>query len=77
MARAQRLIAGEQPTDELDGCLAVAEGIVGGTFADHLQGASHYYAPASMVPPGRVPAWVEGATLTAERWGHKFYRSVK
>jgi spore germination cell wall hydrolase CwlJ-like protein len=38
--------------------LALAELIVNGTLMDHVGGATHYYAPKSMVPVGRKPAWV-------------------
>lgn len=73
LQRAQRMLAGELDADPL---LAAAEGCVVGALADSLTDATHYYAPASMMPPGRVPAWVAGATLSAERFGHRFYRHV-
>ena len=76
LERAQRLLAGELPSNKLLGCLALAEGCLAGSMVDTLNTATHYYSPASMVPPGRVPAWVKGAMLTAERFGHRFYAKV-
>jgi hypothetical protein len=39
-----------------------------------LRGATHFYAPKSMVPVGRVPSWVPSMTHIADMYGHKFYR---
>ena len=75
--RAQRLLAGEPTSPKLLSCLAAAEGCLAGALIDTLGAATHYYSPASMVPLGRMPAWVVGATWTAERYGHRFYRSVR
>jgi hypothetical protein len=74
MERAQRLIALQPITDKLLDCLALANG----TTIDSLQGATHYYAPLSMVPAGRVPMWARPpAVCVADEHGHKFYASVK
>lgn len=74
MDRSQRLLAGQQPTDKLLGCLALAHGVM----VDTLSGATHYYAPFSMVPKDRVPAWAAPpAVLVTERHGHKFYNKVR
>lgn len=74
MDRAQKLLAGQQPTDKLLDCHALANG----TMVDTLSGATHYYAPTSMVPAGRVPAWaLHPARLVAERHGHRFYNNVR
>ena len=77
MQQAQRLLAGVELDEGFRNVLAAAHGCVGGALIDDLRFATHYYAPASMVPPGRVPGWVAGAVLTAERWGHRFYREVR
>lgn len=78
MTRAQRLLAGETPSDKLLNCLALAEGAIGGSMTDTLLGATHYYAPASMVPKGRVPTWaVPPARFVLERFGHRFYAAVR
>ena len=73
---AQEMLAGLQPTTKLQACLDVAEAFLAGRHLDLIAHATHYYAPASMVPLGRVPAWVPGAVLTVERYGHRFYRNV-
>lgn len=41
---------------------------------DETRGADHYFAPAAMLPKGRVPAWAAGVTPTATIGGHVFYR---
>lgn len=41
---------------------------------DVTGGADHYYAPAAMVPKGRVPRWAEGVAPTTTIGGHVFYR---
>lgn len=72
--RAQRLLAGQDPTDKLLNCLALAEGAIGGAMVDGIDAASHYYAPDAIAPP----KWsLPPAVMTTERWGHKFFRNVK
>lgn len=74
MDRAQRLLAGETPTDKLLNCLALAEGAIGGAMVDGLGAATHYYAHEAIAPP----AWsLPPAAMTAERWGHRFFKGVK
>ncbi len=74
MDNAQKLMAGQVATGMLAKCLEMARE----EFPDALQGATHYYAPASMVPPGSVPPWaVAPAQLVHEAFGHKFYNNVK
>lgn len=41
---------------------------------DVTHGADHYFAPAAMLPPGRVPRWAEGLTPTTTIGGHVFFR---
>lgn len=43
-------------------------------IADPTGGADHYYAPAAMVPPGRVPPWAANVAPTAVIGRHRFYR---
>lgn len=76
--RAQRLAAGEVSA-KLDACVGAATTRLGldTLVGVAIQNATHYYAPLSMVPKGRVPKWVNGATFTAERFGHKFYANVR
>jgi N-acetylmuramoyl-L-alanine amidase len=42
--------------------------------ADITRGADHYYAPISMVPRGRVPAWAKGREPVAKIGRHLFFR---
>jgi hypothetical protein len=37
-----------------------------------VRGATHYYAPAAMIPKGRVPAWAIGPPV-ARVGGHLFF----
>ena len=74
MDRAQLLLAGEDPTDKLLSCLALAEGAIGGAMVDGLAAATHYYAHDAIDPP----KWsLPPAVMTAERWGHRFFKGVK
>lgn len=55
-------------------CLYVATGIISGALLDPTHGATNYYAPAAMVPPGRVPDWAAKMTHTATIGKQEFYR---
>lgn len=46
-------------------CLAVAWQVTGRHLEDVTRGAHYYFAPAAMVPAGRVPSWAEGKQPTA------------
>lgn len=49
---------------ELRECLYLARGVISGALRDRTTGATSYYAPAAMIPIGRVPAWaVDKPTL--------------
>lgn len=79
LAQANLLLDGLQPDGKMTLCLAVAEGIVGGTTLDTVHGADHYYAPRAMKPAGSCPAWAKdpkGVTMppVAIVGGHWFYR---
>lgn len=71
----QLLLAQRSPTGQLMDCLALAYGH--SAMIDTLKHATHYYAPASMLPPGSVPPWVRGATMTEDRYGHRFFSNVR
>jgi hypothetical protein len=58
-------------------CLALGRAVVDGTLADTVQGATHYYAPAAMVPKNRVPAWAVGLEPVAVIDGTRFFAGVK
>lgn len=79
MAAAVQLIDGPAPKagSALVRALEVADVVMAGQGADPSRAADHYYAPAAMVPPGRVPAWAEGQTPTAVVGAHRFYRLVR
>jgi N-acetylmuramoyl-L-alanine amidase len=57
--------------------LYLASGIIGDVIVDRTFGATHYYAPDAMVPPGRVPSWVPGMEQTAVIGKQVFYRYKK
>lgn len=45
--------------------LYLADGIMAGVILDCTQGATHYYAPKAMRPPGKVPTWAQGKPTRA------------
>lgn len=55
-------------------CWALAERVVRGEVTDITLGATHYYNPAGMVPPGRVPKWAEGHQPVVVVGPHRFFR---
>jgi hypothetical protein len=61
----------------LQSCLALGAEVVTGVLEDTVSGATHYYSPRSMVPPGRVPPWAMGLTPVATIDGTKFYAGVR
>lgn len=78
MAAAMQVIDGPlpKPGSALARALQVAEDVMAGRGPDPTHTADHYYAPAAMVPPGRVPAWAQGKDPTAVLGAHWFYRLV-
>lgn len=54
------LLVTDQPLQDpiLDETLFLANGIVSGVILDRTNGATHYYAPKSMVPVNSKPRWV-------------------
>ncbi len=58
-------------------CIAAAGRILAGVDDDTVDGATHYYSPLSMVPPGRVPAWARGLAPCAHVGGHLFFKGVR
>ena len=51
--------------------------VVAGVWQDTVHGATHYYAPAAMVPKTRVPAWAVGLEPAAVIDGTRFYAGVQ
>jgi hypothetical protein len=41
-------------------CLFLADGVIAGTLIDRTGGATSYWAPLAMNPPGRTPSWAAG-----------------
>lgn len=41
---------------------------------DNLSGATHYYAPKAMVPPGRAPSWAPKMQRVCQFGGHIFFK---
>ena len=86
MVRAQRLLAGEIPTDKLAQCLQAADRLLAATFAKTLPpGTCHYYADWMLDPPPwafRTQARPCGGctriprTPVAHRYGHLFFTDV-
>lgn len=54
----------------------VAEGIADERLRDRVRGATHYYAPAAMVPRDRVPDWAIGKAPVAKVGSHLFFVGV-
>lgn len=67
---------GRPPAPVVQACVSAAAGILGGIVPDPTAGATHYYAPLSMVPPGRIPAWARGRTPCATVGQHLFFKGV-
>ena len=78
MAAAQQVIDGPLPTpgSALSRALQVAEDVMAGRGPDPTHAADHYFAPAAMLPPGRVPVWARGLAPTAVIGAHRFFRLV-
>lgn len=78
MTAARQLLDGPapRPGSALARALQVADDVMVGRGPDPTSGADHYYAPAAMVPPGRVPVWARGLRPTAVVGAHRFYRLV-
>lgn len=58
-------------------CLWIADGLMWARFASNVGAATNYYAPAAMVPPGRVPDWAVGLEPVAVIGSHRFYEGVR
>ncbi len=75
MAQAERLVEQLPVLDpRLRECLFLAEGILSDQLRDPTNGATHYYAPLGMEPPGRVPTWADGKP-TQTIGDHEFLRA--
>lgn len=64
----------ELETRLLEESLFLAAGIIGGQILDRVRGATHYYAPAAMQPPGSVPEWARNRLPLARVGAQLFFR---
>lgn len=60
----------------------VVQGVVSGMIRDRVHGSTHYYAPAAMVPRGRVPVWARlpdgnERTPTTIVGGQRFFAGIR
>jgi hypothetical protein len=77
ISEANNLATGFAAGPQLATDIHIAEGIIKGVYIDPSNGASHYYAPKAMVPPGSVPIWVTPkAILTTVIANHRFYKAA-
>jgi N-acetylmuramoyl-L-alanine amidase len=74
LAAAGSLYAGVSVDPLLRETLYLAQGILDGHLLDRTHGATHYYAPDAMKPPGRVPSWAKGKVPTARVGRQLFFR---
>lgn len=57
--------------------LYLANGVMTGVILDATHGATHYYAPAAMVPVGRLPDWAKGQRRPVATVGNQlFFKGV-
>lgn len=57
-------------------CAWIAQGVMGEWILDTVRLATHYYAPASMVPANTVPKWAAGRVPVAKKGQHLFFANV-
>ncbi|MFN4231351.1 cell wall hydrolase [Parvibaculum sp.] len=58
-------------------CLEIAEEALSGRLSDPTGGATMYYAPAAMYPPGATPRWdFSKLRYTGQIGGHRFYVEI-
>jgi hypothetical protein len=74
LRQAERVVTHQLLDDLMLETLYLAEGVAGDVILDRVNGATHYFAPAAMVPPGRVPAWAQGLQPVAVVGRQRFYR---
>lgn len=74
VARAATALMTGVDTPALAQAVWIADGVMGGAARDNTHGATHYYAPAAMVPRGTVPAWAKGQTPVAQVGAQLFFK---
>lgn len=76
------LLITDQPLQDaiLDETLFLANGVLSGVIQDRTNGATHYYAPKSMVPRDSKPSWIfrNGVEIPpcATVGSQRFYKGV-
>jgi hypothetical protein len=68
------LTNGSLPDPVLSECLYLAEGVIANVLLDRTGGSTSYFAPAAMVPPGRIPSWAKGKSTL--KIGDQLFLSV-
>lgn len=76
MSQARAILTGKYVATVVTRCIVLAAQLLAGTMPDSVNGATSYYAPLSMIPPGRVPIWARGKTPVATVGDHLFFRGV-
>lgn len=76
LAQIDAVVKGRGVAPIVQQCIAAAVQLLDGAIADPVAEATHYYAPLSMVPPGRVPDWAVGKTPVATSGDHLFFKGV-
>ena len=71
---AERMVVGQPPDPLVAETLYLADGVISGALLDATRGATSYYAPAAMQPPGRVPTWAKD--VPAVQIGSQFFLVV-
>ena len=74
LVEAEKMLAREPLEPLMRETAYLASGIVSGVILDPTGGATSYYAPAAMRPPGRVPAWARDVEPCARIGSHLFFQ---
>ena len=74
LVAAEQVLAGEPLDPLLRETLFLAQGVADGVVLDRSGGATSYYAPKAMKPPGRVPVWARDVTPCARVGNQLFFR---
>lgn len=76
MEQAAAILGGKYVAPVVASCISAAARLLEGIIPDAVNGATSYYAPISMVPPGRIPIWARGKTPVATVGDHLFFVNV-
>jgi hypothetical protein len=79
ISQATAILSGRSVAPVVRSCIAEAEKILAEGLPapiDPTSGATHYYSPKSMIPPGRVPVWARGHVPVARIGDQIFFKGV-